>query len=133
MCGTLRDGEPGSDIQALINRRDWTSLAGTLRKNRDMVKKLFPKNDQTTQKLVHSMTHIAEDHLPKLVDPPKFRSDLAVSQRKVASPAWQKAARRWMDRSVERFKNLVNRDPVKVHPHYSKCCQDDGLNLKKNE
>lgn len=134
MCAALlRDEEPGSDIQALINRHDWTSLTDTLRKNWDMMKKLFSKNDQIMQKLMHSMTCIAEDHLLKLVDSLKFRSDLAVSQRKVTFSAWQKAVRWWMNKLVEQFKNLMNRDSVKVHSFYSNCCQNDGLNLKKNE
>jgi len=142
----LREGEPGSDIQPLINKGDWTSLASILVKDRELARKVFPENDQTTQKLMKGIARIADEYYSQLIDASQFtpkaqmdrsskspsQSDLAILLEKATPPAEQRVFTGLINGSFGRLKKWVNRYPAGARSQQSNFHQDD-LNLKKNE
>ena len=67
-----RDGQPGSDIQTLINRCDWANLAAVLRKDQLLTTELFLKGDDTERKIQRGISRIQKKYFRELVSSSKF-------------------------------------------------------------
>lgn len=64
-----RHGQPGSEIQPLIHRCDWESLAATLVKNRDLTTRIFPDHGNTKgshEKVMRGISQIQAKYFSEL-------------------------------------------------------------------
>lgn len=67
-----REGEPGSDIQPLIDHCDWTRLAEVLVKDRMMAGKLFRDDQKLYDKVINGINHTQKRYFDSLVNPSRF-------------------------------------------------------------
>ncbi len=65
-----RGGKPGSDIQPLIDRRDWESLATVLMKDQLLTTELLSGADE--RKVQHGMRKIQKKYFLELISPSRF-------------------------------------------------------------
>ena len=66
-----RDGQPGSDIQTLIDRCDWANLAAVLRKDQLLSRELFSKGT-TQRKIQRGISRIQKKYFRELISSSKF-------------------------------------------------------------
>ena len=69
-----RDGQPGSDIQPLIDSCQWTALASALVKDRILVERLFvlPDEERTAKKIIHGIDRVQKKYFDNLTSPSRF-------------------------------------------------------------
>ncbi|ERF73952.1 hypothetical protein EPUS_05375 [Endocarpon pusillum Z07020] len=73
-AAAARNGQPASDIQPLIDRCEWASLASALVKDRILVDKLIAKSDlyDTRKRLHRSIDRVQEKYFDTLISPERF-------------------------------------------------------------
>lgn len=79
-AAAIRQGNSGSDIQPLVDRRDWSNLAATLTNDRRLALKLFgePSFDanisdaKTYQRILHGINEIKGKYFSELSDSSTF-------------------------------------------------------------
>ncbi|KAF8852989.1 hypothetical protein BDZ45DRAFT_93033 [Acephala macrosclerotiorum] len=79
-AAAIRQEHSGSDIQPLIDRRDWSNLAAALANDRHLVLKLFggPSSDanifdaKTYQRILHGIDEIKGEYFSELSDPSTY-------------------------------------------------------------
>jgi len=67
-----RGGRPGSDIQLLIDRCDWESLAIVLIQDQLLITELFLKGDDDEKKIQRGMREIQKKYFLELISPSRF-------------------------------------------------------------
>lgn len=67
-----RDGQPGSDIQILIDHCDWANLATVLRKDQLLTTELFSKGDHTERKIQRGISRIQRKYFRELISSSEF-------------------------------------------------------------
>lgn len=67
-----RDGQPGSDIQPLIDRCDWSSLATTLKKDQLLVTDLLSEVEDSQKKVQRGIKRIQKKYFRELHGPSSF-------------------------------------------------------------
>ncbi len=90
-AASARDGRSGSDIQPLINRGDWTSLAAAVKKDQLLTTKLLFKDDHTRRVIQRGINRVQKRYFRELVDSSTFviskhASKLSVKARSPVIP-----------------------------------------------
>ena len=67
-----RDGQPGSDVQPMIDRHDWASLAATLLKDEVLAIRLFQQDNDLGKKVQRGIKRTREKYFSELVNPNNF-------------------------------------------------------------
>ena len=81
-AASARDGQPGSDIQPLINRCDWASLAAALVKDQRLMVDLFPKGDDRRRKIQHGISQIQKKYFRRSNGPHMLSAKCATYDNK---------------------------------------------------
>jgi hypothetical protein len=105
-----RDGQPGSDIQPLIDNCQWGALAAALVKDRILVERLFTSADEekTGKKIIHGIDRVQKKYFDNLTSPSRF----LISARAGAL-------------SVKAAKQATSSPPMEGPPPYSDLADDD--------
>ena len=111
-AAAARDGHPGNDIQALIDRCEWAALASTLVKDRLLLDKVFEMDDPSEfiQRISARMDRLQKKYFDNLTSPGSF----VISSRAGALSA--KAAK----------KNVVTSPVVGDSRPYTDVADDEG-------
>lgn len=107
-----RDGQPGSDIQTLIDRCDWANLAAVLRKDQLLTTELFSKGDHTEKKIQRGISRVQKKY---------FREPNSLSKFVTSKFATNLAIRSVKDGTTESASNRLALAP----PQYSDIYQGD--------
>ena len=67
-----RDGQPGSDIQPLVDRCDWASLATVLKNDRLLTTQLFSKGEETERSIQRGISRIQKKYFREFTDSSTF-------------------------------------------------------------
>ena len=67
-----RRGQPGSDVQPLIDRCEWANLAAVLVKDQMLTTQIFGKGDDTGAKVLNGIGRIQKRYFRELINPSRF-------------------------------------------------------------
>lgn len=71
-AAVARDGKPGSDIQPLIDRCDWTNLATLLCKDQFLTTQLFSKEENSEKEIQQAIRRMQKKYFLKIISPLEF-------------------------------------------------------------